>query len=1000
MNNRIEIINKKMLEEDRIAICPQIGCNFIKRVKPLKFGFFGSRKYPKCSKHKTPLVFAEEFVGNFIRAVNACLFDISSLPPRDLVILIKKKAPEDLLAFINGWMYCNPIGRGAQIVSRYLDGLSRGYIKILSRKQRKAFKSEKSSKKRYGMLRLGLKKIADEYTIFLRELNEKSELLCDQRNLCLLSNKLQHVLKIWLIDNLKLIKEANDIRINKSSIQNKSLTLIKEEYDKVLHTGTCALLLGKNPSIVTKAIPAFELFSAYYEFLKADLCTELKREDIELLLKESQEFLYFDVENILNTQEDEKKDFFNESGNMKDKNYDYEKKCEKVVKVFNINVPNLRKEIKNHLETILIALNNTQKQKNIIWSKSIKILDEFISRAEDGKFTIYTNTDPNSIASSIIYAVSVSNEDIPNISLNKLSKISGIYYSTINYYYNHYFRLVFPKLEFSFSHRLKIIKNIFALYIFEIIIKSSLETNEFVSLFRNNINNNTNLPKQLTEKDIDLLKSIMNKYPDNFDKYFSDLIDIVKLISIQSFNLKKISGHFIIKSFCDYLNKHDIDLFYSQSTLPHVITNIFDYLKKHTDLLPDRAKQTITNSKKYPIQSNEDYRTILGNRIKFYIIKNIYNGRYLINGKCHCLECLEEGFTKNTTEIRLSSLEFHHYKDSKEQEYSTSKLARIFESKGFDPYFLKNLIDHLESKNLEVLCRVHHKLKHTKYFQYFKKLISWEDIPKKFSQDIFSLPSELILLLIRTSVDHYYLTKNLPDQNKYYARYTLARFLKKRYIFEQFYGEFCPTCLEFNIKKHLPGFDFHHLGNRQFNENPNVKGNIKDAGELFTRSFKSSEIAEILEYENGGFICKNCHNVLGYSLSRLRLLENIYEDKTLARDVKDDYEIVKERFKPFNNLNSIGAPLDCDINITDTYERYLNAIYDLSNHSTDITYKSLAHYFNRHRATVFEILNKDIFKHFIDTEIGTNRLKKFILTDKGKLFIELIQYFREYYINL
>jgi hypothetical protein len=121
-------VSRKTLKEDRIAICPQFGCKTLKRVKPLKLGFLGFQKYPKCSKHKTPLIFIEEFIGGFLNAVNACLFDFSSLPPKSLINMIQKKIPQELSTFINGWMYCSPIGRGAQIVSNYMDGLSRAYI--------------------------------------------------------------------------------------------------------------------------------------------------------------------------------------------------------------------------------------------------------------------------------------------------------------------------------------------------------------------------------------------------------------------------------------------------------------------------------------------------------------------------------------------------------------------------------------------------------------------------------------------------------------------------------------------------------------------------------------------------------------------------------------------------------------------------------------------------------------------------------------------------------
>ena len=149
-------VSRKSVEEDRIAICPQFGCKYVEKVKPLKFGLIGRRKYPKCSKHKTPLVYVGEFLSDFIKAVEACLYDISSLPPKSLIDLIKINSPNNISAFINGWMYCNPVGRGCQIVSQYLDGLSRSYMKVLSKKQKKVLQNNKPTKKSYHMLRLGL----------------------------------------------------------------------------------------------------------------------------------------------------------------------------------------------------------------------------------------------------------------------------------------------------------------------------------------------------------------------------------------------------------------------------------------------------------------------------------------------------------------------------------------------------------------------------------------------------------------------------------------------------------------------------------------------------------------------------------------------------------------------------------------------------------------------------------------------------------------------------
>jgi len=65
-----------------------------------------------------------------------------------------------------------------------MEGLSRGYIKLLSRKQRKIYKSEKSgNSKPNNMLRKGLERIGEEYAAFLKLVNEKSDIFCDLKNL-------------------------------------------------------------------------------------------------------------------------------------------------------------------------------------------------------------------------------------------------------------------------------------------------------------------------------------------------------------------------------------------------------------------------------------------------------------------------------------------------------------------------------------------------------------------------------------------------------------------------------------------------------------------------------------------------------------------------------------------------------------------------------------------------------------------------------------------------
>ena len=140
-------VSRKTVGEDRIAICSIFGCESIKRVKPLKFGFFGFGKYPKCKKHHVFLVYIDERIGDFVDGVLACLFDKAGLPPSDLLDCVRSKYTEELDSFVRGWVYCITVGRGVPIVSCYLDAISNAYLKQLTKKQVKALKIDSNLKK-------------------------------------------------------------------------------------------------------------------------------------------------------------------------------------------------------------------------------------------------------------------------------------------------------------------------------------------------------------------------------------------------------------------------------------------------------------------------------------------------------------------------------------------------------------------------------------------------------------------------------------------------------------------------------------------------------------------------------------------------------------------------------------------------------------------------------------------------------------------------------------
>jgi len=284
-------VSRKTVGEDHIAICPQFGCEFMTRVKPLKFGFLGFSKHPKCKKHRIPLVYIDERIGDFVNSALACFFDKEGLPPSDLLATVKIKFQEELISFVMGWIYCITVGRGAPIVSRYMDAISNAYLKQLTKKQIKSFKKGNSSKINVvnQSIKKGLNEITNQYTRLLKHLRVHSEIISEHENLNPLSKTLRNYLKEWQEGMLKRIE------IISSSENKREMTLkdVKWNYDQILNIGTCRCLLGLNPEskeLKKAKLTAFDRFSSYHEFYNEGLTVKFTKSDIRSLLKINNEF--------------------------------------------------------------------------------------------------------------------------------------------------------------------------------------------------------------------------------------------------------------------------------------------------------------------------------------------------------------------------------------------------------------------------------------------------------------------------------------------------------------------------------------------------------------------------------------------------------------------------------------------------------------------------------------------------------------------------------------
>lgn len=281
-------VSRKTTNEDRIAICPQLGCETIKRVKPLKLGFLGFGKYPTCRKHHLPLVYVDERIGEVVDASLACLFDKSGLPPKALLTTIKEKFPKEFSTFINSWVYCITIGRGAPIISSYMDSLSNSYLKQITKQQLKVLKDDTSVKsgrkkgKVFEAIKKGIDEIILQYIRLLKHLRAHSEVLINTQELLSLSTGLRNALNAWLEVSSK--EETELLKIEEE--QDIPLSQVKDYYDRILNLGIYRCLLGLPPvekNNKKRRVSAFDRFSAYLDFRKEHLTEKFTKSDIEAL---------------------------------------------------------------------------------------------------------------------------------------------------------------------------------------------------------------------------------------------------------------------------------------------------------------------------------------------------------------------------------------------------------------------------------------------------------------------------------------------------------------------------------------------------------------------------------------------------------------------------------------------------------------------------------------------------------------------------------------------
>ncbi len=124
-----------------------------------------------------------------------------------------------------------------------------------------------------------------EYIEFLKKLYDISENFYNIEEVKPFTQKDKDLIKHWLEEFLKSIRlNIKNNNPTENDEDKASIIAKKKEYDKFLQAKTCLLLVGNSPAEISIKVSAFELFSAYREFLDAGICQNLNFKDLNQLV--------------------------------------------------------------------------------------------------------------------------------------------------------------------------------------------------------------------------------------------------------------------------------------------------------------------------------------------------------------------------------------------------------------------------------------------------------------------------------------------------------------------------------------------------------------------------------------------------------------------------------------------------------------------------------------------------------------------------------------------
>ncbi len=273
----------------------------------------------------------------------------------------------------------------------------------------------------------------------------------------------------------------------------------------------------------------------------------------------------------------------------------------------------------------------------------------------------------------------------------------------------------------------------------------------------------------------------------------------------------------------------------------------------------------------------------------------------------------------------LPSLNFHHL-NPEIKDIPWTQLKK---------FTLKKIKSKVFTEQAMILCSNCHINIHSTFFNKYKDLILMKEL-------FLYSPEEIDVII------NFYINSSQISSPKIKAKekFHLKRWIRKRYIIEQFFNNGCIGCEQIDINKNLSCLSFHH-------RDPDKKRHKFEE----ISNLKIEDILKIIEEEDIVCLCSNCHSLIHtrYFYDNLKVIFK-GDLHFFAKKALKNYEDIENNVKNFKymKIEGIKDPFKKEINYGEGWKSYLIAIYEI------IMLKNLNTFTSKEVAEKLEISQKGV----------------------------------------